>query len=170
MGEQQDLQLLMRELGERHDARARFEQSQYLGALTRPLQSTGTLSYEAPAHLEQQILTPRAQRLTLDHGTLTMQLGRHRHSVLLADYPQLAPLLGSLRALLAGDLPALRQQFDLQFTGPLQHWQLRLTPRAPAAATALRDIELRGEQTQIEEVQIEQQNGDHSVMRIEPAS
>lgn len=162
------LQQLLQQLGQRHEAQAHFQQSQYLSSLTRPLQSSGTLSYRAPDHLEQHIETPRPQQLTLDHGVLTMQLGRHRHSVPLSDYPQLAPLLDSLRALLGGDLQALQQQFELQFMGPLSRWQLRLTPRTPELAGQLRDIQVRGEQTQIEEIQIEQRNGDHSVMRLEP--
>lgn len=163
------LQQLLQLLGQRAHAEARFEQSQYLAALKRPLQSSGTLSYRAPDHLEQHIEKPRPQLLVLDHGVLSLRLGRHRRSVPLADYPQLAPLLDSLRALLAGDLTTLQQHFDLQLQGPLSHWQLQLTPRAGALQGELRDIRVRGEQAQILEVQLEQRDGDHSDMHIEPA-
>jgi hypothetical protein len=168
-GAASELEQLLHLFGQRSHAEARFEQSQYLAALTRPLQSTGTLSYRAPDHLEQRIETPRPQLLVLDHGVLSMQLGRHRHSVPLADYPQLAPLLDSLRALLAGDLTTLQQRFELQLDGPLTQWQLRLTPRPATQPSQLREIRMRGDQAQISEVQLEQQDGDHSVMHIEPA-
>lgn len=164
-----ELQQLLHLFGQRSHAEARFEQSQYLAALTRPLQSAGTLSYRAPDHLEQHIETPRPQALILDHGVLSMQLGRHRRSVPLADYPQLAPLLDSLRSLLAGDLAALQQRFELQLQGPLSQWQLRLTPRAGALSAALREIRVRGENAQISEIRLEQRDGDHSVMHVEPA-
>ncbi|HTT05981.1 MAG TPA: outer membrane lipoprotein carrier protein LolA [Steroidobacteraceae bacterium] len=168
-GSASELQQLLQRLGQRTQAQARFEQSQYLAALKRPLQSSGTLSYRAPDHLEQHIEKPRPQLLVLDHGMLSLQLGRHRRSVALADYPQLAPLLDSLRALLAGDLATLQQRFDLQLQGPLSHWQLLLTPRAGALQQQLRDIRVRGEQAQILEVQLAQRDGDHSDMHIEPA-
>ena len=164
----QELQQLMQLFHARAHAEAHFQQSQYLAALTRPLQSTGTLAYRAPDHLEQDIVTPRHQRLVLDHGLLTMQLGRHRRSVPLADYPALAPLLDSLRALLAGDLSALQQHFALQLAGPLSRWQLRLTPRPATLGSQLRAIRMRGAGAQILEVQLVQQDGDHSVMHIEP--
>jgi hypothetical protein len=163
-----ELEQLMQLFGQRSHAEARFEQSQYLAALTRPLQSSGTLSYRAPDHLEQHIETPRPQLLVLDHGVLSMQLGRHRHSVPLTDYPQLAPLLDSLRALLAGELSTLQQRFELQLEGPLTRWQLRLTPRSSALQGQLREIRMRGDQAQIREIQLEQRDGDHSVMHIEP--
>ncbi len=167
-GAASELQQLLQLLGQRTHAEARFEQSQYLAALKRPLQSSGTLSYRAPDHLEQHIEKPRPQLLVLDHGVLSLQLRKHRRSLPLADYPQLAPLLDSLRALLAGDLATLQQRFDLQLQGPLSHWQLQLTPRA-GALQELRDIRVRGEQAQILEVQLEQRDGDHSDMHIEPA-
>ncbi|HWG75970.1 MAG TPA: outer membrane lipoprotein carrier protein LolA [Steroidobacteraceae bacterium] len=163
-----ELGQLLQLFGQRSHAEARFEQSQYLAALTRPLQSTGTLAYRAPDHLEQHIQTPRSQLLVLDHGVLSMQLGRHRHSVPLADYPQLAPLLESLRALLAGDLDGLQQHFELRLQGPLTQWQLRLTPRSADLSSQLREMLIRGDHAQIREVQIQQRNGDHSIMHIEP--
>jgi hypothetical protein len=165
-----ELQQLMSLLAQRRHTTAHFQQSQYLAALTRPLQSAGTLSYDAPDHLEQRIETPRRQLMVLEHGELTMQLGRHRRSVSLADYPELAPLLDSVRAMLAGDLAALQQGFEVELSGPISHWELELRPRAAALRVQLRDIRMRGEGVQILEVQIEQTNGEHSVMHIEPAA
>ncbi|HLK70467.1 MAG TPA: LolA-related protein [Steroidobacteraceae bacterium] len=159
---------LMRQLAGQRYTTAHFEQSQWLNGLTRPLKSAGTLSYRAPDHLEERIETPRAQRLVLDHGVLSLQLGRHRRSVALADYPELAPWLDSLRALLAGDLPALQQHFALQLSGPLSQWQLQMKPLDPSVQARLQDIRVRGRDAQIEELQLEQSDGEHSLMRIEP--
>jgi hypothetical protein len=170
MDQDGELQALMGMLAQRPHGSARFQQSQYLAALTRPLLSAGTLSYDAPDHLEQHIDTPRPQQLVLEHGQLTLQVGRHRRSVRLADYPQLAPLLESIRAMLAGDLPALQHNFRLQLSGPLGGWSLLLTPRDAALASTLRALRMRGDGAQIREVQIEQTNGDHAVMHIEPLS
>ena len=159
---------LMMQLAARQHAEVRFQESQYLSALSRPLQSAGTLLYDAPDHLEQRIDTPRHQQMVLDHRQLTLQMGKRRHTVQLADYPQLAPLLDSIRATLAGDLPALRQSFVLRFEGAVSQWSLRLTPRDAAISATLREIRLQGQGIQIREVSIEQTDGDHAVMHIEP--
>lgn len=162
-------QLLSR-LAARSAATAHFEQTQYLSILTRPLQSEGELIYRAPDFLEERIVRPRPQRLVMDRGVLTLQLGRHHRSVPLRDYPQLAPLLESVRATLAGDASSLERLFDVSASGTLAAWTLQLTPRAGQVPGPLRSIELQGQQAQIRQVRIQQRNGDHAVMRIDPSS
>jgi Outer membrane lipoprotein carrier protein LolA-like len=159
---------LLRGFARQPSARAHFQETQHLAVLTRPLVSEGTLIYRAPDYLEQRVSRPRAQDMILDHGKLTLQIGRHRHTVALADYPQLAPLLDSLRATLAGDQAALEQRFTARLTGAQAHWQLQLTPRDPALASLIRSILLQGEAAQIHSMQILQVNGDEAQLRIEP--
>jgi outer membrane lipoprotein-sorting protein len=158
---------LMQLLSRQQHAEADFEERQYLSVLTQPLVSSGTLIYRAPGHLEQRTLKPRRQTMVLDHGTLLMQVGAHRRSVALADYPQLAPLIDSIRATLAGDQTALEQRFHLQLYGALDHWRLQLQPRTTQPAN-ITQIDIRGQQAQILEVQIRQADGDHAVMHIRP--
>ncbi|HEX4024027.1 MAG TPA: LolA-related protein [Steroidobacteraceae bacterium] len=162
------LDQLMALLAQQRHAEADFDERQYLAVLTRPLISSGVLIYDAPSHLEQRTLRPRRQTMVLDHGTLTMQIGRRRRSVPLADYPQLAPLIDSIRATLAGDRAALEQRFELQLHGTLEHWQLRLTPREPQLSAGVSDIVIDGAQAQISEVRVRQSDGDHSVLQIRP--
>lgn len=162
------LDQLMHLLAQQQHAQADFDEQQYLAVLTRPLLSSGTLIYDAPDHLEQRTLQPRRQTMVLDHGLLTLQVGRHRRSVALADYPQLAPLIDSMRATLAGDRAALEQGFKVQLSGALESWQLQLEPRAPQLAADVRDIIIDGTQAQIVEVRVRQSNGDHAVLHIRP--
>jgi len=162
------LDQVMALLSQQRHAEAAFDERQYLAVLTRPLVSSGILIYDAPAYLEQRTLHPRRQTMVLDHGTLTLQVGRHRRSVSLAQYPQLAPLIDSMRATLAGDRAALERHFTLQFHGDPGHWQLRLKPRAPQLAARIRDIQIDGARAQITAVRVRQRDGDHSVLLIRP--
>ncbi len=155
-------------LARQRHARALFEEQQYLAVLTRPLVSSGILIYDAPGHLEQRTLRPRRQTMVLDHGVLTLQIGRHRHSVPLSDYPQLAPLIDSIRATLAGDRAGLEHAFTLQLHGDLDHWQLQLEPRAGQLSTTVSQIVIAGTQARISEVRMRQSDGDHSVLQIRP--
>jgi hypothetical protein len=126
------------------------------------------LIYDAPDHLEQRTTLPHPQSLVLEHGIVTMQIGKHRRVLRLADYPQLAPLIDSIRATLAGDRAALESSFALSFSGTLEHWQLRLQPRDARLAATLTRIDMRGERDAVREVQVLQSDGDRSVMSITP--
>jgi hypothetical protein len=159
---------LMTLLAQRRHGLADFEETQYLSVLKQPAHSSGVLSYDAPDHLEQRTLKPRPQSVVLDHGTLTMQLGTHQRTLNLQDYPQFAPLIDSVRATLAGDRSALEQRFQIDFEGDLEHWRLQLRPLEPKLAAIVQHIRLSGERDAVLQVEVQQSDGDHSLMNITP--
>ncbi len=162
------LDRLMALLAQRQHGVADFEETQYLSLLKRPAHSSGVLSYDAPDHLEQRTLKPRAQSAVLDHGMLTLQVGSRQRTMRLQDYPQFAPLIDSVRATLAGDRTALEQRFEISFDGDLDHWQLRLRPLEPKLAAIVTRIRLSGERDAILQVEVQQSDGDRSLMHITP--
>jgi hypothetical protein len=159
---------LMGLLAQRQHGVADFQQTQYLAVLKQPARSEGILRYDAPDHLEQRTLKPHAQSAVLDHGVLRLTSGTHRRTVRLEDYPQLAPLIDSIRATLAGDRAALERVFKLDFGGTLERWQLRLEPRDVQLAATLKRIDMQGQRDAVHEVQLWQSDGDRSVMSITP--
>jgi hypothetical protein len=163
-----ELDSLMALLAQRRHGEADFREQKYLSMLTQPLESAGVLIYDAPDHLEQRTTLPHPQSVVLEHGVVTMQIGKRRRVLRLADYPQLAPLIDSIRATLAGDRAALENSFALSFSGTLDHWQLRLQPRDARLAATLTRIDMRGERDAVREVQVLQSDGDRSVMSITP--
>ena len=163
-----ELDRLMALLAQRRHGEADFREQKYLSMLTQPLESAGVLIYDAPDHLEQRTTLPHPQSVVLEHGVATMQIGKRRRVLRLADYPQLAPLIDSIRATLAGDRAALESSFELGFSGTLDHWQLRLQPRDPRLAATLTRIDMRGDRDAVREVQVLQSDGDRSVMSITP--
>jgi hypothetical protein len=162
------LDALMAALAQRHHGEADYRQEQYLSVLQRPLESAGELLYDAPDHLEQRTLVPRRQSLVLDHGMLTIDDGKRSRTLPLAQMPQIAPLIDSIRATLAGDRTALEHTFELRFSGTLEHWQLQLAPRATAPQANLAQITLQGTGDAIREVTLQQRDGDRSLMHITP--
>ena len=163
-----DLGTLMSLFAQRQHAEADFTEEKYLSVLKQPLQSSGRLIYQAPDHLEELTLAPRPQSLVLDHGMLTMRMGTRSRSVRLADAPQLAPLIDSVRATLAGDRAGLERAFNVELTGELGRWQLHLNPRDAQISSTLTHIEIQGERAVVREVRVQQRNGDRSVMHITP--
>jgi hypothetical protein len=162
------LDRLLSLMAQRRHGEADFSEKKYLSMLKQPLESSGLLIYDAPDHLEQRTTAPRPQSVVLDHGIVTMHIGHRERVLRLAEYPQLAPLIDSIRATLAGDRAALERVFELEFSGTLEHWQLRLAPRAGPLTAALKRIDMQGQRDAVHEVQVWQSDGDHSVMSITP--
>jgi hypothetical protein len=162
------LDRLMSLMAQRRHGEADFSEKKYLSMLKQPLESSGLLIYDAPDHLEQRTTLPRPQSVVLDHGIVTMHIGHRERVLRLADYPQLAPLIDSIRATLAGDRAALERVFELDFSGTLERWQLRLEPRDAQLAATLKRIDLQGERDVVYQVDVLQSDGDHSVMSITP--
>jgi hypothetical protein len=162
------LDRLMSLMSQRRHGEADFSEKKYLSMLKQPLESSGLLIYDAPDHLEQRTTLPRPQSVVLDHGIVTMHIGQRERVLRLADYPQLAPLIDSIRATLAGDRAGLERVFELDFSGTLERWQLRLAPRDAPLADTLKRIDMQGQRDAVHEVQVWQSDGDHSVMSITP--
>jgi hypothetical protein len=153
-------------------ARARshvsFTETHQMAMLKEPLTSSGELLYEAPGRLEKRTLAPRPETLILDNGVLTARHGKHERRLELSAYPQVAPLVESLRATLAGDGAALERYFNVQFTGGLADWKLRLTPRDATLAQSVAEVILSGEQAAIHAVEIRERDGDRSLLSLGP--
>lgn len=160
------LDTLMHEFAARPSSHVTFTEVRHLAVLDRPLESSGELLYEAPDRLEKRIEKPRAETLVLAHGVLSATRGKQTRMVELSAWPQLAPLLESLRATLSGDRATLERIFSLQLTGDAARWTLKLTPRDPEAARAVRQVLITGEDANLRTVEILEADGDRSLLTL----
>jgi len=160
------LDALMHELAAHASGHVTFTEVQHLAVLDRPLESSGELLYQAPDRLEKRILKPRPETLVLAHGVLSATRGKHTRSMELAAWPQVAPLLESLRATLTGDRAALERIFSVELQGDAARWTLRLTPKDPEAARAVTRVIITGENASLQTVEILQADGDRSLLTI----
>ena len=157
---------LLRSLAARRHGHVAFSEIQHRGLFDRPLVSSGELFFDAPDRLEKHILEPKPETLVLAHGVLTVTRGRHTRTLELAAWPQLAPLLESLRATLAGDRAGLERVFSVHLEGDAAHWTLQLTPRDPAAARLVREVIIRGVQADLKTIEVQEADGDSSLLSI----
>lgn len=157
---------LMQQLALRQHRHANFVERQFIAILDRPLEASGELFYDAPDHLEKRTRTPRSESLILDHGELSIVRGKRAYALPLRDYPQIAPLVDSIRATLAGDLPALKQTYSLTFASSVDGWTLELVPRDAKLAGVITKIRISGASDMIRVVEIQRSGGDHSAMTI----
>ena len=160
------LDMLMSRLASVHSTRARFVEKRYLAVLKKPIESMGVLIYQAPGHLEKIVHKPKSERVLLEGDQITLEAdgGRRRKVVPLSDIPELAPLVGGLRATLAGDATALARYFTLTLEGPLEHWRLLLTPLDKKSARLIKFIRIFGTDADLTSVEVMQADGDRSLM------
>jgi outer membrane lipoprotein-sorting protein len=161
-----DLQELMHLLAARRHGQVDFVQQHLLTVLKRPVESYGVMIYDAPRRLEKRTVEPRAESLVLDGDELTIQRKGRTHVLELSAYPSILPFIESLRATLAGDLPALERIFNVDFTGTLEHWTLALTPRDSKVAKTVSQVRIDGSRDALLKVEILEASGDRSLMTL----
>jgi hypothetical protein len=164
----QDLDKLMGLLAQRQHGHVTFVEEHFLAVLDRPVESSGELLYDAPDHLEKRTLKPKPETVVLEHGVITAHRGRHTYVLNLSDYPQIVPLIDSIRATLAGDRASLERIFKVTLDGALDHWKLLLLPSDTAVAKSVKQIRIEGAQDAIHSVEIQQADGDRSLLTIGP--
>ena len=159
---------VLHSLAARRHGEVSFIEQHFLSMLKRPVESSGELIFDAPDHLEKRTLEPHPESLVLQGNVLTVQRGHGTHVLDLKSYPQVLPLIESIRATLAGDRAALEQHFKLEFGGDQARWTLLLTPLDAQVAKAVSRVQIDGAQDNLQRVEIQQPDGDRSLMTLRP--
>lgn len=159
---------LMQAFAQVKSSRATFVEKRYLTSLNQPIETSGELIYQAPSHLERRTAKPKPEVLIVDGDTLTVERGGTRRSISLTSYPEVSAFTDSIRSTLAGDLPALKRAYRVEFDGVSTPWRLTLLPSDPKMATLVSRVTLTGRASRIEGIEILQADGNRSVATITP--
>jgi len=158
---------LMASLAQHPQGAATFTEKKFIAILDEPVVSSGELLFIAPARLEKRTLKPKPESMVLDGDILTLQRGQHTRTLQLRDYPEVAGMIESIRATLAGDRQALERVYHLALDGNPEHWTLLLTPLDPKVGAVVARIKMEGVKDEVRSVEILQADGDRSLMSIE---
>ncbi|MHB1145066.1 MAG: LolA family protein [Thiobacillus sp.] len=158
---------LMDRLAKHPQGAATFTEKKFIAILDQPVESSGELLFIAPARLEKRTLKPKPETMVLDGDTLTLERGRRKHVLQLRDYPEVAGMIESIRATLAGDRKALERVYHLALDGGNERWTLVLTPLDPKVGAVIARIRMEGVKDGVRSVEILQADGDRSLMSIE---
>lgn len=159
------LERLMALLAQRRHSEVTFVERDYLSVLTRPLESSGVLVYDAPDHLEKRTLKPHRATLVIDHGVLSAHRGNRTYHIDLSAYPRIAPYIDAITNTLAGNRAALERRFKVGLQGTLAHWTLTLRPRDGRASPIL-SIRIEGSRAQIRSIEVRKTHGGYSHMTL----
>ncbi|MHB1084304.1 MAG: LolA family protein [Thiobacillus sp.] len=158
---------LMASLAKHPQGAATFTEKKFISILEQPVESSGELLFIAPARLEKRTLKPRPETMVLDGDTLTLERGKRKHVLQLRDYPEVAGMIESIRATLAGDRNALERVYHLALDGDPERWTFTLTPLDAKVGKVIARIRMEGARDGVRSVEILQADGDRSLMTIE---
>jgi hypothetical protein len=159
---------LMQSLARVQSSQGKFVERKYLAILTRPLESSGTISFRAPDHLEKHTRSPKVKDLVLDRGVLTIddKARNIRRTLVLQEYPAVWAFVESIRSTLAGDLPTLQRFYRIRLDGDAANWRLQLLPIERRTREMVREIVIGGHGDRVTRVEMRESNGDRSVMTV----
>ncbi len=159
---------LMRGMAQVQRSQGKFKERKYLSVLIAPLDSSGTLSFVAPDHLEKHTLKPKVETLMLDQGVLTIDSKARniKRTLVLQEYPAVWAFVESIRSTLAGDLPTLQRFYKIKFKGTAEKWSMQLRPLEQTTRRVVSEIVISGRGNRVTHVETYEANGDHSVMTV----
>ena len=163
------LQQLMRSLATVTTVSATFREQKDLAILQQPLVMSGILYYRSPDYLKKQTLQPHTESYEADADWLTVDTptaGHHQFHV--RGYPLIQAFVESVRATLAGDLPALERYYQVELQGNAEGWTLRLKPVDREMADFVTAILIGGQNHHVLSIETLEASGDRSLMLIEP--
>jgi hypothetical protein len=163
-----DVRQLMQGLAQVKQAKGKFIERKFLSVLNRPLESSGTLLFQAPNHLEKHTLTPKVESLVLDQGVLTIDSKARniKRTLVLQEYPAIWAFVESIRSTLAGDLPTLERFYKIELEGDAAHWKMRLLPIELRVREVMREIRISGHDNRVDSIETLESNGDHALMKV----
>ena len=161
---------LMQLLARHPTGRATFTETKTIALLDEPVVSSGELLYSPPDRLEKHTLQPEAESMIINGKNLTLVQGGQRRELRLPQYPEVEALVAALRGALAGSQALLQSHYALALAGSECGWQLALTPLDEQMRRRwLRKVTIRGARGVVQSVEMEQADGDRSLMEIRPA-
>jgi hypothetical protein len=156
--------------GERRKA---FVERRHSVLFRNPPEARGTLYFKPPALLERDVVSPRREKVRIDAESVTLQTEGEQGKLIerkasLATMPQLANLVLTIRATLAGDLATLRRMYLIDLKQPLPHWRIELAPLDEPVAGAVSAISMAGERGEVQRIQFTETTGDRTELLLSP--
>lgn len=158
--------------GERRKA---FVERRHSVLFRNPPEQRGTLFFKPPLLLERDVTSPRREQVRIDADSVTLRTeGENGKPVerkaSLAAIPQLANLVVTIRATLAGDLAALRRLYFITMKEPLPRWRVEMTPIEEPAAGGVMGIVMAGDRGDVTRIQFTETTGDRTELLLSPVS
>ena len=159
-----DLAILMEHFAGNGIVSADFEETRHISLLSDAIETAGVLYFAPPDRLARQTTRPGDSRIVV-HGTRVAfrdETGTRRVDLASSDIA--LSLTNNLMVLLRGDLPALRERYEIAFSSDGRSWRLDLEPRHETVRRIIEGIRFLGNGPELEVMETRETNGDTSVV------
>ncbi|MBW2243705.1 MAG: outer membrane lipoprotein carrier protein LolA [Deltaproteobacteria bacterium] len=159
------LEGVMADLAASPGLQARFIEQREAPLLEEPVETRGRMALDPPDRFSRITETPVRTRLVLDAGEL-----RFEHEYEASEDPMLAELgrrfAEELLLLLSGDLSAIQDRYEIDFSSEGCIWQLSLVPRSAQARRYVEQLVLRGDGEVIRSLELQEADGGGAISRF----
>ncbi len=146
-----------------------FREQRYSELLAKPVVFQGQLIYEPITRVMSKVVThPQAVSMTMTDQAVLVETDEGKRRLSLRARPALRAILTGFRALVEGDVEALKSHFELGYEQSNDSWELLLTPRHPRLARRLTSLTVSGQGTRIDNIVTLMSNGDRQHMTLYP--
>jgi hypothetical protein len=167
----EDLDTLFAMFAAQGERRKAFVERRHSVLFRSPPEARGTLYFKPPVLLEREVVSPRREKVRIDADTVKLWTEDENGKVIeraasLATIPQLANLVLTIRATLAGDLGTLRKMYRVTLQQPLPHWRVEMTPIEETVGAAVSLITMAGDRGEVERIQFTETSGDRTELLL----
>ncbi len=156
------LEALTQRMATSRGVTASFHEVKDLALLDAPLESSGMLYFVAPDRLLRHTTSPTAARLVVENGRITYRDTAGSEEIDLAENPVARQFVDNLIVLFNGNLPALRERYEIDFGADGSTWKLVLTPRRAAMRHFITRIALSGDGAALQQLVTDEADGDRT--------
>ena len=145
-----------------------YREEKHYEMLDIPMVRSGQLSYRAPDYLSWALGQDRQFRYEVQGSEMVaFRSGSEYQRMPLDAVPAASAFIESFRATLAGDQERLARYYQISFSGSPEAWQLSLRPIREEVGRFVELIQISGQSDRIQQIRIEETNGDWSLMHLE---
>jgi outer membrane lipoprotein-sorting protein len=160
-----DVQALMSMLKRVERVEVAYRETVESGLIDTVISTRGRLVYAAPDAIRR--VSDQGDGFVLDGETIGLIAdGEVVNEMDIADVKPLEAMIGALRAIFAGDLARLRQDYQLDYQVGDSQWTLNLTPRATGLSRLFQLMRITGDGAVIKGIAIHESNGDLRTLRM----
>lgn len=164
-----ELDELMRRMAATRGVRARFREVKELALLREPLVSEGEIVFAPPRRFARLTTSPGRSAFVVDGARLRFEDETGVRALDLSANRIVRAVVESFVSVFTGDLPVMRERYEIAFRAEGARWSLLLRPRDAAVAALIESVALRGDGPVLVDLVVREAGGDRATTTFRDA-
>ena len=161
-----ELAEILRRMASTPGVEAVFDERKELALLAAPLETRGVIYFVPPDRFARFTTSPGKSALLVTGDAVHLREGSDAQEIDLSGNRVARVFVENFVALWSGDRDRLERLYAPELRGTREAWELRLVPRRAPLADVIARITLRGDRDAMQELIIEERDGDRTTTRF----